>query len=127
MRPTREYRRGINRTSGPQAPLRGATWRRAIWSGIIALPTAILALVISDNTSIPNALRYLISPGLLVGFRVAKLQPCGGILDCMVALAGQLGQMLKITLAVNLVLYGLLFFGIATAISALKPERLDTM
>jgi hypothetical protein len=127
MRPTREYRQGINRTSGHKAPLRGATWRRALWSGIIALPTAILALVISDNTSIPDALRYLISPGLLVGFRVTKLQPCGGMADCMVALAVQVGQLLKITLAVNFVLYGLLFFGIATAISALKPERLDTV
>lgn len=127
MPSTREYRQGINRTPGHRAPRLGAIWKRAIWSGIIALPSAILALVISDNPSMPNALRYVISPGLLVGFRVTKLQPCGRIVDCIVALAGQVGQMLKITLEVNFVVYGLLFFGIATTISALKPERLDTM
>ena len=127
MQSERQYRQRIDRAIGRRGPLLSKTWRRVLWSGAIALPAAILAFGIADHPAIPDSVRFVISPGLALGFRLTSPQPCGGILDCMSTLADRVGQIGEITIAVNTFVFGLLIFGAATTVSALKPKRSDTM
>jgi hypothetical protein len=88
---------------------------------------AILAFVISDTAALPDWIRVAVSPGWVLGSRLTEQQPCGAFLDCMGELAREVGQAAEIILAVNIVIYGLLIFGIANTISALKRKQSDTV
>jgi hypothetical protein len=96
----------------------GATSKRALVSALVSIPTACLAFGIADKASIPNWMRLVISPGVLIGFRFISPQPCGGLLDCLVQVMDGYARCAQLTCVVNAVLYGLLIFGIVTTVSA---------
>jgi len=81
---------------------------------------ALLALAITDNTAIPNWLRFLMSPGWSVGLRLSSGEACGGILDCLAQVGAAVGRAAEIAWAVNAILYGLMIFGIATTVTVLR-------
>jgi hypothetical protein len=112
---------------GSRPPLLNTTSKRALCSALLAIPTAILAFLISDKAEIPDWLRYALSPGWTFGFHSTKPQLCGGIFDCIGELTREISQAAEIALTVNVVIYGLLIFGVMTTISALKAKRPDTM
>jgi hypothetical protein len=124
---TTHYREKLDRVVGRQQPLLSAAWKRVIWSSLAALPTAVLAFTVSDKAPIPNWLRHLISPGWVLGLRLARGRPCGGFLDCLLEVARTAGQATEIIVAVNIVIYGSLIFGTATTISALRRKNAEPM
>jgi hypothetical protein len=124
---TTRYREKLDRVVGHQRPLLNAAWKRAIGSALAALPTAILAFIISDKAAIPDWLRHAISPGWVLSLRLTRPLPCGGFLDCINELGRQVGQGVEIILLVNVVIYGLLIFGFATTVSALTHKRSHTI
>ena len=107
----------IERAIGNRPPILGAASRRAIISMLLSIPTALLAFTISDKAPIPDWLRLLISPGVLIGFRFTHPQPCGGLLDCLVQAVGAYAKGAEIACVINAIVYGLLIFGVATTLS----------
>jgi hypothetical protein len=107
---------------GRRAPLLSATWRRGIGSAAFSLPVAILAFTVADKGHISDWLRAVICPGWSVGLGVVHGEPCGGLLDCMEIVASAAGRAAGVIIAVNAAVYGLLIFGIATVLAALRQQ-----
>jgi hypothetical protein len=108
----------MKRVIGNRPPLLGGTAKRAIASALLSIPAALLAFTVADRAPVPYWLRLLISPGVLVGFRFAQPQPCGGLLDCLVQIMGTYAKGAEIACVINATLYGLLIFGVTTTLSA---------
>ena len=115
---TTPHRQRMERVIGNRPPVLGATSKRAIASALLSIPAALLAFTIADKAPVPDWLRLLISPGVLVGFRFAQPQPCGGPLDCLVQVMGTYAKGAEMACVINAILYGLLIFGVATMLSA---------
>ena len=119
---TSAYRQRIEHAIGRHPPLLGVTARRAVFSVFLSIPTALGAFAIADKAPVPEWVRLLVSPGVLVGFRFVHSQPCGGLLDCLGQVMGAYARGAEIACAVNAVLYSILIFGVATAISPLSRK-----
>jgi hypothetical protein len=92
-------------------------------SALLSIPTALLAFMVADKAPIPDWLRLLISPGLLVGFRFVQPQPCGGLLDCFVQVMGAYARGAEMACVINAILYGLMIFGVATTLRRHREEQ----
>jgi hypothetical protein len=103
-------------------PTVGAILRRLVFSVLLAIPMAGLAFLVSGQSTVPNALRYIISPGWIWAIRLVNFQTCGGFIGCMLTLGDQLGQMAQMILLVNLIVYSIVIFGIVTLVSSKKQS-----
>jgi|SRR5579872_307813 len=109
---------------GPRSPMRSTTAKRAFVSIWLSMPAAMLAYVISNTISIPDWLRFAISPGLLMGLFAIRREACRGFFDCLISITASVGTAGVVTWAVNVIVYALLIFAIATAFSLTKlPEK----
>jgi hypothetical protein len=80
--------------------------------------------LISNTISIPDWLRFAISPGLLMGVFAIRREACRGFFDCLISITASVGTAGVVTWAVNVIVYGLLIFAIATIFSPTKlPEK----
>jgi len=112
MKTLREER--IERVIGRRPPILGPTSRRAVVSALVAIPVGFTAFGIADKAPIPDWLRFVISPGVLVAFRFVEQEACKGLLDCLVQALGAYAKGAGIACIINAFVYGILIFGIAT-------------
>lgn len=88
------------------------------------MPAAMVAYVISNTTTVPDWLRFAISPGLLMGVFAIRPQACRGFFDCLITITAAVGTAGVVTWVVNVIVYGLLIFALATVFLPTKlPEK----
>jgi hypothetical protein len=110
----------VSRVLGHQ-PFRLSTGlKRAAWSAILAVPAAMTATGISDSTLVPNGFRYVFSPGIMLAIRFVRVEPSHRGLGVFLDVMNWYGRTMSFALLVNVILYGLLIFGIMTTISGAK-------
>jgi hypothetical protein len=105
---------------GRRPPTRSTTAKRTLVSILLSMPAAMLAYVISNTMSIPDWLRFAISPGLLMGVFAIRREACRGFFDCLISITASVGTAGVVTWAVNVIVYGLLIFALATVFSPTK-------
>jgi len=115
-------RERIERVLGCRQPMLSPTAKRAVRSALLAVPMGFAAFGIADKAAIPDWLRVVISPGVLIGFRFVQQQVCRGLLDCLGQALGAYAKGAEIASIVNAVLYGFLIFGVATTVSAFSRD-----
>jgi hypothetical protein len=114
----------MDRTLGRRPPMRSTIAKRALVSILLSMPAAIVAYVISNTTTVPDWLRFAISPGLLMGVFAIRPEACRGFFDCLISITASVGTAGVVTWVVNVIVYGLLIFALATVFSPTKlPEK----
>lgn len=103
-----------------RSPMRSTTAKRAFVSILLSMPVAMVAYVVSNTTVVPDWLRFVISPGLLMGLFAIRPQACRGFFDCLITITAAVGTAGVVTWAVNVIVYGLLIFAITTVFSPTK-------
>jgi hypothetical protein len=96
-----------------------------IWSSVLAVPCATIATAISDSTAVSDFFRYAISPGTTLAVRIVRVEPSHRGLGVFIDALNWYGRAMSFALVVNVVLYGLLIFGMVTTISALGKRPSD--
>ena len=89
----------------------------------LAVPCALIATAISDSVSVPDFVRYAVSPGLALAVRVVHVEPSHRGLGAFLDVLNQYTRVMSFALWVDVLLYGLFIFGTMTLISALTQER----
>ena len=104
--------------------MRSTTAKRALVSILLSMPAAMVAYVISNTTTLPDWLRFAISPGSLMGLFAIRPEACRGFFDCLISITASVGTAGVVTWAVNVIVYGLLIFAIAAVFSPTRlPEK----
>jgi hypothetical protein len=96
--------------------------KRAVWSAVFAVPTAMTATGMSDSTRVSDGFRYVFSPGTMLAIRFVRVEASHRGLGVFLDVMNWYGRAMSFALMVNAILYGLLFFGIMTTVSSLKAE-----
>jgi hypothetical protein len=99
---------------GYYPPILTARAKKVLLSGLLSMPVAASALVLAN---IIPWLRFVISPGSIIGQLFSGSQSCGGLVDCLAQSMAAFGTELSITLLVNAVFYGLVIFRVTTMLS----------
>jgi len=84
-------------------------------AGFLSIPCAWVAVSIADNTSVPDWLRYMFSPGTMLATHLVM-----GPTHSWQQMMDQLNHWTVIALLTNMVFYGMLIFGFAMVFSARK-------
>ena len=110
----------VTRVLGYQ-PLRLSSGvKRAAWSAILAVPSAMTATGISDSKLVSNGFRYVFSPGIMLAIRFVRVEPSHRGLGVFLDVMNWYGRTMSFALMVNAIFYGFLIFGIMTTISGAK-------
>jgi hypothetical protein len=97
---------------------------------LLALPCTWIAISISDNVTVPDSVRYVISPGTMLGMHLvmqpthdSSLQPTFSLRGTIDQLLDQLGRWFAIAFFTDMAFYSMLIFGFVTVARALtKPN-----
>jgi len=77
---------------------------------------------ISDSTLVSNGFRYVFSPGTMLAIRFVRVEASHRGLGVFLDVMNWYGRTMSFALMVNVILYGLLIFGIMTTISGAKAR-----
>ena len=100
----------------PAIPLRVSGRAKALLlSVLLCVPCAWIATAIADNPSVPDTVRYVVSPGTMLGLHLTQT-PTHTFHEMM----DQLGRFATVALLTNMLFYGMLTFGFATVTSAFR-------
>ena len=84
----------------------------------LAVPFTWIALSVSDNVTVPDSVRYILSPGTMLGLHVS-MQPTHSWHE----MADRLNQWFAIAFFTDMAFYTMLIFGVATVTRALKKPK----
>jgi hypothetical protein len=104
--------------------------KTVIFAVLLALPCTWMAISVSDNAAIPDSIRYLLSPGTMLG-KLVFLQPAhnGSTQvthswhETIDQLLGQIRQWFAIVFFTDMVFYSMLIFGCITATRAFIKSK----
>ncbi len=94
--------------------------KRAIWSVLLAIPCAVIATGMSDSTAVPNAIRYVFSPGTMLAIRIISVEPSHRGAGVFIDALNWYAAIGLFALFLNAVFYTLLIFGLVTTISTIE-------
>ena len=95
-----------------------ARTKTLLLAGFLSIPCAWVSVSIADNTSVPDWLRYVFSPGTMLATCLVM-----GPTHSLQEMLGQLKHWTIIALLTNMVFYGRLIFGLAMVFSARKRSN----
>jgi hypothetical protein len=88
--------------------------KTALHAVFLAIPSSWVAISICDNASVSDAVRYLLSPGSILGAHLAI-----GPTSSWRELGDELTHYIAIALLTDIAFYSILIFGIATIVRGL--------
>jgi len=97
---------------------------------LLALPCTWIAISISDNVTVPDSVRYVISPGTMLGMHLvmhpthdSSLQPTFSLRGSIDQLLDDLGRWFAIAFFTDMAFYSMLIFGLVKVTRAVKKSN----
>ena len=97
---------------------------------LLAIPCAWIAIAVSDNGAIPDSVRYVLSPGTMLG-KLVFLQPAHSSStqlahssrEAIDQLLGQIRQWFAVAFFTDMAFYSMLIFGLVKVTRAVKKSN----